>query len=163
MKTLTKGISVAIQVVLTATCIIALIVGGRGIFEECRQLFGEPEYTEGIGELAHYISKPFLVLIVLVIGAACAILVVENILLIKWLVRAVKEDTFPFYRKYALSAVIATVVNCFIFFMITPIGKTFTTEETVNKELYRWMLLYLIVFVTDIVILIMSGKGKKEG
>ncbi|MBR5666165.1 MAG: hypothetical protein IKW95_00555 [Lachnospiraceae bacterium] len=163
MKTFTKVVSVAIQAVLTVTCLIALIVGARGCWEESRMLFEEPEYKEGIGILAHYVSKPVIVLIVLVIMAACAILVIENILLIRWLVRAIKEDTFPFYRKYALSAVIATVVNFFIFFMITTMGIKITTEEAVNKELNRWMLLYLVVFVFDIVILIMSNKGKKEG
>ena len=163
MKRFVKIISTIIFLVLTSTIGLAIVFAIDCIVKKYQYLKDPPPATsEGLGRLTDLLDSPFTKIEMVILIAAIVVYVIEIVLLIRTLVKAIKGDSFAVFCDFSVLGLCVLIFNTLLFELVIPaisgVSGDITSGETDIVLLIYFATLILIIY--DMLVSRMGVKGK---
>lgn len=161
MKSFVKIISTIIFLVLTSTIGLAIVFAIDCLEKSYRYLEDPPPAaSEGLGRLTDLLDSPFTKIEMVILIAAIVVYVIEIVLLIRTLVKAIKGDSFAGFCDFSVLGLCVLIFNTLLFELVIPAISGVSGDIT-SGETDRVLLIYFATLILAVYDMLVSRRGVK--
>ncbi|MBR4781311.1 MAG: hypothetical protein IK014_08135 [Lachnospiraceae bacterium] len=161
MKRFVKIISTIIALILTSTIGLAIVFAIDCIVKKYQYLKDpSPAASEGLGRLTDLLDSPFTKIEMVILIAAIVVYVIEIVLLIRTLVKAIKGDSFAGFCDFSVLGLCVLIFNTLLFELVIPAISGVSGDVT-SGETDTVLLIYLVALILTVYDMLVSRMGVK--